>query len=95
MAVSESVCEKVTFHVGDFQFIMPANQTPAEVDGETTDLISTDDGASIRLNEVNGMRFYATANGDISNVDEIGIIVAPKDIVKEYEKTGRKVMGKI
>ena len=30
------------------------------------------------------MRFYATVNGDISNATEIGIIIAPKDIVGDY-----------
>ena len=61
-----------------------ATEDIPEVDGPTTDLVSTNEGASIRLNEVNGMRFYATVNGDISNATEIGIIIAPKDIVGDY-----------
>lgn len=56
----------------------------AEFKNETTDLISTVDGASIRLNEVNGMRFYATVNAnlDLETVAEMGIIIAPKDVVE-------------
>ena len=50
---------------------------------ETTDLISTVDKASIRLGEVAGIRFHATVNADVNEVEEMGIIVAPKDIVGE------------
>ncbi len=58
---------------------------PVERDGKTTDIISVKDGASIRLNETNGMRFYATLTGEPSDVDEMGFIIAPKDIVEgEY-----------
>ena len=57
---------------------------PAEKDGLTTDIVSTVDGAAIRLNEVNGMRFTANFKGNLDEVDEIGIIIAPKDIVGEY-----------
>ena len=60
-----------------------------EKDGETTDAISTTDGASIRLNNVNGMRFYTTVDpeklaelvGD--NDYEIGTLIAPADKVGE------------
>ncbi len=60
--------------------------TPVEQDGLTTTLISTQDCASIRLNEVNGMRFYATVDAglDLTTVEEMGIIIAPNDIVGDY-----------
>ncbi len=57
---------------------------PVEQDGPTTDIVSTVDGAAIRLNEVNGMRFYANFKGNLDEVKEIGIIIAPKDIVGDY-----------
>ncbi len=57
-----------------------------EQDGATTNYISTQAGASIRLNEANGMRFYATVDAglDLTTVDEMGIIIAPNDIVGDY-----------
>jgi len=75
------------FTIDSFELIKVTN---TEVDGLTTDLISTDDGASIRLNEVNGMRFYATVDEAVllELVDgkeyEVGTIIAPKDTVGEY-----------
>ncbi len=59
-----------------------ASMAGAEDVGETTDLISIIDGASIRLNEVNGMRFYATLTGEATDFDEMGFIIAPKDVVE-------------
>ncbi len=64
--------------------------TPAETDGETTDAIATQDGASIRLTNVNGMRFYTSVDdaklaelvGD--NTYTIGTIIAPASTVGTY-----------
>ena len=61
-----------------------ATEEIPEQDGPTTDLVETQQGASIRLNEVNGMRFYATFNGNLDEVDEMGIIIAPQNIVGDY-----------
>ena len=69
------------FTIDSFELIKVTN---TEVDGLTTDIVSTIEGASIRLNEKNGMRFYATVDAglDLTTVDEMGIIIAPKDIVE-------------
>jgi len=76
-----------TYYVDDLEFMYEGEApttTPVEKDGATTDLISTVDKASIRLGEVAGIRFHATVNADLNEVDEMGIILAPKDLVGEY-----------
>ncbi len=55
-----------------------------ETDGQTTSALSTESTASIRLGEVNGMRFYANFKGNLDEVEELGIIIAPKDLVGDY-----------
>ena len=68
----------------DFDYVAP------EIAGETTDVITTDDKASIRLGEVNGIRFYTTIDtaalaelvGDKKY--EVGTLIAPKDIAGDY-----------
>ena len=61
-----------------------ATEDIPEVDGPTTDLVETVDGAAIRLNEAKGMRFYANFKGNLDEVDRMGIIIAPKDLVGDY-----------
>ncbi len=60
----------------------------AETDGETTDAIATADKASIRLNEVNGIRFSTTVDTDklaaLGTVTEIGTLIGPKNIIGDY-----------
>ncbi|MBQ4155393.1 MAG: hypothetical protein IJD90_01155 [Clostridia bacterium] len=73
----------VTFEY-DFNYVAP------EEDGETTDVVKTDTAASIRLGEVNGIRFYTTIDtaalaelvGDKEY--EVGTLIAPKDISGDY-----------
>ncbi len=68
----------------DFDYVEP------EFAGETTDVITTEDAASIRLGEVNGIRFYTTIDtvalaelvGDKKY--EVGTLIAPKDIAGDY-----------
>ena len=61
-----------------------------ETDGQITSALSTMSGASIRLGDVNGMRFYTSVDetalaalvGDKEY--EIGTIIAPKDKIGEH-----------
>jgi len=61
-----------------------------EIEGETTEVLETDDAASIRLDEVNGIRFYTSIDVDAlaELVDgkeyEVGTLIAPKNISGEY-----------
>ena len=80
------------YYVGDVQFIMPASAeeptSPSETDGLTTDAIATQDSASIRINEVSGMRFYTTVDttalADLGEVTERGTLIGPADKVGTY-----------
>ena len=59
-----------------------------ETDGETTDAIATADKASIRLNEVNGMRFFTTVDTEklaaLGTVTEMGTLIGPKNKIGDY-----------
>ena len=61
-------------------------QEPAETDGLTTDAVSTDDKASIRLTDEGGIRFYTTFDSSkiTGTVEEIGTLIGPSDLVGTY-----------
>jgi len=76
-----------TTHIDSFKFVKVGE---IETDGEITSALTTQSTASIRLGEVNGMRFYTAVDeaalaGLIDGKEyEIGTIIAPKDKVGEY-----------
>ena len=78
------------FYVDDIQYagLITSSSTPTETDGETTDAIATADKASIRLNEVNGMRFYTTVDTEklaaLGTVTEMGTLIGPKNKIGDY-----------
>ncbi len=73
----------VTFEY-DFNYVAP------EEDGETTEVLATEESASIRLGEVNGIRFYTTIDTDAlaalvgDKEYEVGTLIAPVDVAGEY-----------
>ncbi len=73
----------VTFEY-DFDYVAP------EFEGEATEILKTQVGASIRLGEVNGIRFYTSLDVEALNAFvgdkeyEVGTLIAPKDIAGDY-----------
>lgn len=71
------------YNIGDFQLI-------SENTTLTTDAISTMQGATIRLNKVNGIRFHTTVDIEKltslvgENDYELGTLIAPKDTAGDY-----------
>jgi len=61
-----------------------------EFAGETTTVVKTDTAASIRLNEVNGIRFYTQIN-----VDAFNALVEGKDYELKYSNNINVGLGKV
>lgn len=81
---ADSTLAAQTFYVDDFQMIYTADVEIVN----TTDAISTINEASIRLNQVNGMRFYTSVDEALltnlvgKQSYELGTIIAPNDVIE-------------
>lgn len=73
------------YYVDDLQFIYPEGKAPST----STAPVTMESGASIRLGDVNGIRFYTTVDETKlaelvgENTYEIGTIIAPADAIGE------------
>ena len=75
-------------YLNSLELIKIGDYVAPEEDGLTTDAIATQDSASIRINEVSGMRFYTTVDttalADLGEVTERGTLIGPADKVGTY-----------
>ena len=77
-----------SLYLNAFEFEKIGDYVATETDGLTTDAIATADKASIRLNEVNGMRFFTTVDTEklaaLGTVTEMGTLIGPKNKIGDY-----------
>ncbi len=85
----DAYCNGSAYYFDDLQFILPETDEELSASAEvvaTTDVVVTQSSASIRLNSVNGMRFYTTVDDEAlmaltgENEYRFGTLIAPTDL---------------